>query len=207
MNVLIDLHYLPCLNYFRLMTAASQFILEVDENYQKQSYRNRTTILTCHGANSLTIPVKKALHTPIQTVEIDYSQNWHKQHWKSIQSAYGKSPYFEHYAHRFEEIYKKEHLFLFDLNRDFLHLCLTIIGISFPLLNTTSFQKEVTPSVIDFRNLIHPKKSFLFQENGTYKSYIQLFGDSYIDNLSILDLIFCEGPNSLSILKSNKENE
>src|SRR5690606_30373631 len=108
MPALLSLHYLPCIEYFACFIKYDKIYLEACESYTKQSYRNRCRIKTSQRIDTLSVPVCKAdRHTNIQDVRIDYSQGWVKDHWKGIQTAYGKSPFFEHYADLFSHIFKK----------------------------------------------------------------------------------------------------
>ena len=110
-KILIELHHLPCLDYWKTILEAhnlgKEVILEANENFNKQSYRNRTYILGANGKLALTVPVQKGSQkTLITEVKIDYSADWNRQHWQSIKSAYGKSPFFIHYADFLEPIYE-----------------------------------------------------------------------------------------------------
>ena len=201
MNLLIDLHYLPCLEYFSNLLHHDSIYLEAHENFQKQSYRNRCTILAVNKIDTLTVPILKSnSKVLVKDVEIDYSQPWQKNHWRAIRSAYGKAPYYEYFCDYFEKIYDKKSRFLWDLNTETLTMCLKLMQIKKELLFTTEYNKETeinVEEVIDKRSLVHPKK----EGEMTEVPYTQVFGKDFVPNLSVIDLIFNEGPNSSAILK------
>jgi hypothetical protein len=205
MNLLIDLQYLPCLEYFAHLLRADIVYLEAHENFQKQSYRNRCVILTTNKIDTLTVPVLKSNSKQlIREVEVDYSQPWQKIHWKAIKSAYGKAPYYEYFSEYFEKIYDKKPRFLWDLNYEILTVCLGLLRLKKELLLTTEYNKEAgihVKEVLDKRSLVHPKKQGEMAE----VKYTQVFGREFVSNLSIIDLIFNEGPNGTSILKKGFE--
>lgn len=198
-SILIDLQYLPCLNYFSEIAACDTIYIEAQEKFQKQTYRNRCEILSSNGPISLTVPVvgetKKAT---IKKVEIDYTTFWQNQHWKSIQSAYGKAPFYEDYSPYIKDVIMKKPTFLFDLNLNILTICLQLLNLSPIIKFTEEYEKLVENNVIDLRSTISPKKKII---NPNSLAYVQLFGSNFVANLSIIDLLFCEGPNAMSFLK------
>ena len=214
-KILIELHYLPCLDYWKTILEAhnlgKKVILEANENYTKQSYRNRTYILGANGKLALTVAVQKgSQRINIKEVKIDYSTDWNRQHWQSIKSAYGKSPFFIHYADFLEPIYENPPVLLWEFNYKLLTICQKLLRISIPIKNTENFEKEVDSQILDKRNTISPKKTAIF----AHQEYYQIFGNKFENrfnldtenkfifenNLSILDLLFNEGTNALTII-------
>jgi hypothetical protein len=206
MNILIDIQYLPCIEYFIQILQADTVYLEAYENFQKQSYRNRCRILTTNKIDTLSVPVLKGnSKILIKEVEIDYTQPWQKIHWRAIQSAYGKAPYFEYFADYFRKLYDKKPRFLWDLNTEAMTVCLNLLRVEKEILFTTEYNKDAgihVKETIDMRSLVHPKKQGEMSE----VKYPQVFGRDFVSNLSIIDLIFNEGPNGKALLKlgSNK---
>jgi hypothetical protein len=202
MNLLIDLQYLPCLDYFVQLVHHDTIYLEACENFQKQSYRNRCLILTANKIDLLSVPVLNSnSKTLIREVEIDYTQPWQKVHWRAIQSAYGKAPYFEYFSDYFQKLYDKKPRFLWDLNLEALTVCLTLLRIEKNIQFTTEYNKEAgihVKEVSDKRSLIHPKKPVEMAEI----RYTQAFGRQFVPNLSIVDLLLNEGPNGKTLLKT-----
>lgn len=198
MILLTELHYHPGINFFQQAFKADEVWIEAHENYIKQSYRNRCHILTSQGPISLTVPVKGGNgKTLITQLEIDYEQKWVNAHWRTIRSAYGNSPYFEFYADYFRDVYQRQPQFLFELNRAFLDLYLKFLKFSKPLRLTGRYEEKYSPEVQDFRSQIHPKKA---PDSLALKPYAQVFGKQFVPNLSMLDLLFNQGPEAAKYL-------
>ena len=192
---ILSIHYLPCVLWFRHFLNDEHVLLEQHENYEKQSYRNRCVILSANGPLALTIPVKKTQHKiPMHEVEIENDFNWQKQHWEAICSAYRSSPYFEHYEHHFENFYKKKFNFLQDFNIELIKVCLKILKIDKEIILSDSYYISLADCA-DFRRIISPK----IKSDETFNPYLQVFAAKFpfIENLSVLDLIFNQGPNSI----------
>lgn len=197
------MHYLPCLEYFSCLMQFDEVILDAHEPYARQTYRNRCRVLTANKVDVLTVPVKnRGDGNPIREVRIDYTQNWHRRHWGCLQSAYGKSPYFEHYAPGLEAVYHKKLPFLFDFNLELLTLCLYFLGIKKVITNTLS-HPELEDNLFDARSLISAKKSP--NDPVFYQSfpYHQTFGNDFVMNMSIVDLLFNKGPESRLVLSQS----
>jgi hypothetical protein len=168
--------------------------VEVYEHFVKQTYRNRCRILTANGVENLIVPVVHGGHKiPMREVQIDYTQNWVKQHWGAIVAAYAKAPYFEYLAADVENILKKKTTFLFDLNAEILTLCLKWLRLNPRLNMTQSYQAKPESGQFDARSQIHPKKSDLGNILETQVVYKQNFGEVFVPHLSILDLLMCQG--------------
>ena len=199
--MVIDLQYLPSLEYFCALLKHDTIVIETHEYFEKQSYRNRCKILTTNKIDVLTVPVKNGnSKVLIRDLRIDYHQDWTRRHWGAIHSAYGKSPFFEFYADYFKILLAKKPDFLFDFNLDLLTICLKLLRLEKTIIFTEKYEKDVEN---DCRGLIHPKK--YYQENQLYQpvKYRQNFGNEFEPNLSILDLLFCQGNQSLKILQES----
>lgn len=200
-TALIDLHYLPSLEYFVCLMKHDNIIIEVNEYYQKQSYRNRCYIRGANGIQALTIPIKNGnSKILIKEIEIDYQQKWLNEHWRSINSAYGRAAYFEFFDIYFQKIFEQKPALLIDFNYQLLTLCLKLMKWDKKLTNTESYQQSLPEDFLDLRSVVHPKT--YWQNNSLYKTkkYNQVFGKDFDSNLSIIDLLFCEGPSAKNIL-------
>jgi hypothetical protein len=204
--MIIDLHYFPCLAYFACISKYDTVSIEAHENYVKQSYRNRCFILTANKVVTLSVPVCKSNRKQtIRDVKIDYQQGWLKDHWRTITSAYGKSPFFEYYSPYFKQVLFKKYKFLFDLNFELLTNCLNLLKLEIKVSQTDTYEKGDICNRDDYRGVIHWKEGDL--EN-IYRPlpYQQNFGSNFVPNLSILDVLFCEGNHSLSIIRRSLIN-
>lgn len=202
-RILLETHYLPCIEYFVLLSK-KDFVIHHQETYQKQSYRNRCYILGPNKIQLLTVPVTgKTKRSQISDVRIDYSENWHLGHVRSIRTAYGKAPYFEYYFEYFEQVLMQKHEFLWDLNQQMLTLCLDLLKIDRKISDSKESQLNLTVLDNRYYELISRKTSHL--DRNIYKDvrYQQLFGSNFVPNLSIIDLLFCEGPNSGTIISQS----
>jgi hypothetical protein len=206
MKALLSTAYWPNLHYFYYILNSENIVIESYENYHKQSYRNRTQILTANGKLDLSIPVKK-LNTKelIRDVEIFYTENWQINHWRAITSAYKNSPYFEFFEKEIHYFYSKEFKFLIDYNTEQLKLILKLLKVKKDISFTTTFEKEPS-NFIDLRNNIHPKIEFtedIIVAEKLKQHYYQTFESKFPfhPNLSILDLLFNKGLETVDYLK------
>ena len=201
--MIVELQYFPNAAYFSLFMKQEVVHLEQCEYFIKQTYRNRCSILTANGIDVLSVPVLEGnSKTLIRDLRIDYSQKWVNRHWRAIQSAYGKAPFFEYYADEFKLILQQKPIFLFELNLSILTVCLKYLQIDKPLSFTTVYENGSINPIEDIRSVIHPKKSYEPRIQYTPVAYAQVFGNNFAQDLSILDILFCEGPNAYQIIKS-----
>lgn len=203
----IELHYLPSLEYLCAIYPFDEIQLEKHEHYVKQSFRNRCYINTSQGIQKLIVPLReKHGKISVHEIKIDHQQKWQNNHWRSIESAYRNAPYFEYYSDNLKKIIYETHELLFDLNMNLLSFCLRSIDLSRHLTSTDIFEKQLETYISDLRGKITPKKNFEYRPFYQPTSYQQVFGNTFVNNLSFLDLLFCEGPNSLRIIQSSKSN-
>ncbi|MEQ9466240.1 MAG: WbqC family protein [Ekhidna sp.] len=201
MSVLtIEPHYLGSLEFFALLTQHSKLRFEIHDSFPKQTYRNRTYFLSSNKVQSLIVPVKYSNGQPTKEVTVDYSQRWLKDHWGAFYSSYGKAPFFEYFSEEFRTIWQDKPTHLIDLNMKFIQLVLKILQADVEIELTDSFERKYEG---DKRNVINPKESFKNRKIYTPVTYTQLFGDTFVPNLSIIDLIMCEGPNAAPILSNS----
>ena len=186
------LHRMPC-------------IIEQHDHFVKQTYRNRCVIATANGTQTLTVPIERYDGTkcPMRDIRISDHGNWRHLHWNALVSAYGETPFFEFYADDLRPFFEKQHTFLFDLNLDIMHTMCQLLDVR-PQV-TLSEQYIVLPSeddaVVDFREAIRPKHPLPdadFNPTPYYQVRAQRYG--FLPNLSILDLLFNEGPEGIFYL-------
>lgn len=206
-TVLIDLHYLPCTQFFSAVLGADEIRLESNEYYVKQSYRNRCYLLGANKVEMLIVPVvdgnKKIL---IKDIKIDYQQRWYDIHWRTMKAAYGKSPFFEYFADYFQQTLQKKPAFLWDLNFELLTICLKLLQVNKTISLTENYDEDIDSSIYDLRGLITPKKAPETHIPFNPVAYQQNFGNEFVPNLSVIDLLFCRGNQSLGILKKSAIN-
>lgn len=207
MNALLSTAYWPNLHYFYYVLNSKNVVIESYENYHKQSFRNRTQILTANGKLDLSMPVKK-INTKelIKDVEISYTENWQINHWRAITSAYKNSPYFDFFEEEIRSFYSKEFKFLMEFNTEQLKLILKLLKVKKDISFTSSFEKE-TSTLLDLRNSIHPKIAFTEDQVVAGKlnpPYYQTFDSKFPfhPNLSIIDLLFNKGLETVEYLKT-----
>jgi hypothetical protein len=197
--ILVSTAYLPPVEYFSLISRSDEIIVEREENYAKQTYRNRCYILSAHGPQTLSVPVYLgSLHkTMIKDIRIDYSKRWQQVHLRAMAAAYNASPFFEFYFEKIENIISTNYNFLLDLNMELTKSVLEILKLNKLISYSTNFE-PVGENENDFRYSISPKK----ESKSNAKEYIQVFnpGDGFIPGLSILDLIFNLGPDAVDYL-------
>ena len=201
MDILIHPNYFPNIHQFRQIIKANSILLEVSDNYQKQTFRNRTYIYGANGKLGLFIPV---IHTHknrelFKDVKISYDSNWMDLHLKSLQSAYRSSPYFEYFEDDFIKLYSEKEKFLADFNIKCIKLISNLLDLDLDFKISNEYVKK-TNDIIDLRDLSNARK----QKKIETPKYIQVFESKhgYLNNLSILDLIFSEGTNSVLLMNN-----
>lgn len=172
----------------------------------KQSYRNRCYLKTSQGIEMLIVPLTaKQGKTPIKDVRIDYDQKWQNNHWRTIETAYRKAPYFEYYFEDLKNILYQHHNFLFDLNLELLSFCLKCIRLTPTITVSVSYEKVAPSHVFDLRSQINPKKPSFGRNFYKPVPYYQVFGSGFAENLSLIDLLFCEGPKASPLLIASQD--
>jgi hypothetical protein len=206
-SLLIELHFLPCIEYWCALQSFDEVIFEKNEHYVKQSYRNRCYINTANGKQALAVPLtEKHGKVIIKDIRIDYSKKWQNNHWRTIESAYRNSPFFEHYAGEIQQAIFKKNTFLFDLNTHLLSFCLQALKWDLKPSESVSYETIPQNGVTDYRSVINAKKSYSERRFYEPVTYYQIFGNRFVENLSVIDLLFCEGPQSSHIIsRSRKE--
>lgn len=197
MSTILSLHYLPNILWMRHFLT-NNCVIDVNEHFVKQTFRNRAVILSANGPMALTIPILKTAHKmPVNTLVTDNSIHWQRQHWESLKSAYGSAPYFIHYADAFEKIYNSQVTNLSAFEIELLKLCIKLLKVDVTL-NFSESYVVCGDEGLDMRNQINPK----IKPEATFKPYLQVFADKFPfeANLSVVDVLFNQGPRSIDYI-------
>ena len=216
---LLSTAYLPPIEYFVAIANSGRVEIECGEMYQKQSYRTRCHINGANGLLVLTLPVLRSAakgeesshKIPVAQLKIDYSKPWLLQHKRALEAAYMSSPFFEYYMDDLYAVLDSGEESLLAMNTRLVHTISELIGIQTPIVMSNG--NFIAPGsdllqergISDFRDSIHPKKpSLLMERLKMNKPYWQVFTNKqgFVPNLSVLDLLFNEGPNAISYLES-----
>jgi len=201
----IESQLFPCVDYFKNAIQGAHINIEQCEFFQKGSFRNRYVIAGANGLSFLTIPVSggREQKTLIKEVKIDYSVNWSEKHFRSIRSSYNNSPFYQYYEDEVKDLLFSKEKFLLDLNIKILVWLFKSLKINV-ILEFTDYFFPFLNEGIDLRGTLLPK-NFQDNDNNWKPLYPQVFEDrfGFQKNLSILDLLFCIGPNSLSLLEGS----
>lgn len=208
-NILLSTAYLPPVQWFSKLVANGVVYIEHWESYHKQTYRNRCMIDSANGAISLTVPVEKPSDGSrlIKDMRISDHDDWRTKHWHALESSYYNSPFFEFYQDDFRPFYEKRYDFLIDFNQELVMKCLELMNVKAEMIATSVF---TDPDEIDsdawkdLRDVISPKTPLAEDPDFHVKPYYQVFdqGAGFKPNLSIVDLIFNMGPESVFLIKN-----
>ncbi|MBN1117625.1 MAG: WbqC family protein [Bacteroidales bacterium] len=207
-TAILSTAYLPNIQYVSKFMGHKKVIIDIHETYQKQSYRNRTSILGANGKLDLTIPVVKQFGNSTKTKDIliEYETNWQSVHWKAIVSAYGHSPFFEIFEAELAPLFIKKTKYLVDFNTNVLLQLFESLGKTDIQLNLSEKYILTSREIIDYRDSIHPKQRMQIPDSH-FKApeYFQVFAEKheFISNLSFLDLIFNEGSQALYLCQNS----
>jgi hypothetical protein len=199
-GAVFPMFYLPPVEYFiNINRYKPDILIEREEHFPKQTYRNRANVYTPDGALTLTVPVSKGSknHTKVKDVKINYDFEWQRLHWLGLQACYRRSAYFEYYEDEFAVFYEKQYPFLFDYNEQLLQFILKSLKLKIDIKYTDTYQAAY-PELVDFRSSIHPQKKMEIEQ----KTYFQVFEDrkGFLKNMSIVDLLFNQGPHAINYL-------
>ena len=202
--ILLHPSYFPSIEKMAYISQAEKLVWEVEDNYQKQTYRNRAYIAHSNGRLLLNIPIKHSkdgVRLKMKDVIVENDFPWQEQHWKSIQSAYRTSPFFEYYEDDLSHLFLEPSENLMTHNLRIFDVLCELIGIDLDSSKTTSFESEPQPEITDLRFLINAKRKPDFQT----EPYTQVLeaNHGFLPNLSVLDLLFNEGPNTLGYLEAS----
>jgi hypothetical protein len=201
--ILIHPTYFPSIVQMVAIAQADSFVFEAEDNYLKQTYRNRAYIAHSNGKLTLNVPIKHSkdgAKLKYKEVMVENSFPWQSQHWKSLQSAYRTSPFFEYYEDELAPLFEKPVEQLFEFNLKIFEILCDLIGIDTYYSFTSEYLK--IPKEKDLRYLVMVKKESEYPI-AKYNQVLQK-NQEFLTNLSVLDLLFNEGPNTLSYLEEQK---
>ena len=199
-KLVVGLDYFPCIAYFHALKRHEVLLLDIDSYYEKQTYTNRCHIATSQGVDKLVVPIKHVggKHA-YKEVRIDYSSRWHVHHMRALQTAYGKAPYYEVMEELCFPVLSRTHGFLMDLSLELLMRIMRFFGIPQRVELTKGFigkseaMAEGDGDMVDMRGVFHPKRKLdesLIKELPVYRP---IFEQPFVANLSVLDILCCEG--------------
>ncbi|TVZ25150.1 WbqC-like protein [Gillisia sp. Hel_I_86] len=202
-EILVSLPYFGPISQFKELVDTTKVWIEKEDNFQKQTYRNRMYVYGANGKLSLNIPIKHLPKTEVKVhqkyngVKIDNDDKWQNTHWKSLKTAYQTSPFFEFYEDELAPLFSQEYPTLYEFNQDCFKTVLECLQLELEFEHTSEYDKH-PENIVDLRNLINAKSTLKIPE------YIQVFQEKYgfLSNLCILDLLFNEGPNAVAYLKA-----
>jgi hypothetical protein len=212
MTLIIDIQYFPSVIFYKISYKYSHILIEQCESYQKMSFRNRCRITGAEGVVDLSVPMAggRDQKTVMKEVRIAAGRSWQAQHWKTIVSCYSRSPWFEYYRDGLQKLFEEPVEFLMDWDLRCLEWSLRALGMDRPILLTDRYQKVYDPELgVDWRGRLSPKS---LEEWGATAGggldgvvrYRQVFEEriGFMPNLSILDLLFCEGKEAIRYIRS-----
>jgi len=206
-TVYLSSAYLAPVQYYSKLMHYPQVYLEAHCNYVKQTYRTRCDIAGANSILTLSIPVDKGamIKCPTKDIKISYDTDWQRLHWKSIESAYRTSPFFDYYEDDLHPFYEKKWNFLFDFNIEIQKLILSLLGIDIKIQHTHTYKKDFASNELDLREIIHPKKSINADQYFVVTPYYQVFQEKlgFLPNLSIIDLLFNMGNEARLVLRNS----
>jgi hypothetical protein len=203
-EVLMDIQYLPSIAWYQAAVKAGKLELEQWEHYQKVSYKNRCWVAGANGRVMLSVPLEKGKgqRTLMKDVKLSYKERWNVQHWRTLESNYRRSPYFEYLEADFRQLYERQFVFLMDMNLQFMEVINRILGFEPEMKLTEVYRKEPETGMLDLRAAFRPSDQEQPSGEGL-PAYQQVFEDrtGFLPNLSIADLLFCEGRHGFELLK------
>lgn len=204
MQIIIESQYIGCARYWSLLVQSEHIVLDQHEHYVKRSYRNRAHILGANGLLKLSVPLEhgKQQRSILKDVRISYQENWQKNHWQSLVSAYRRSPFFEYYEDNFRKLYQTEYEFLFEYNYAYLVQIAKLLNVNLFVSFSVNYQPKSVFQGLDCRNKFLPQQTLSLD----FPKYTQVFSDrfDFIPDLCVLDVLFNLGTRSVEYLKGIK---
>jgi hypothetical protein len=203
-DILLPTAYFPPVSYFVHLSRSSNVFIEQMETFPKQTYRNRCEIMTSAGKLNLVVPVSRpnGNHTITKDIDINYNEPWNLHHWKSVQTAYRSSPYFNYYSDLFHPLFISKEPSLLAHNNEILSMICRILSLKITISLTNDYIKD-SRDIVDLRKDFSPKK---LQRGTLFHEYPQVFSHKtgFMPDLSILDLLFNMGPDAVNYVEKIK---
>ena len=202
--ITLESNYFPCINYFKELVNNSDCTIDQWESFRKMSFRNRCIVVGANGLINLSVPIEGGRNTKqlMKDVKISYSEGWQQQHWKTIVSSYAKAPFFEYYHNEIEVLIKKQHTFLIDKNMQIIFWLIKKFKLQTIVSLSENIEQKILSNELSFLNEWIPS-NYTSEEKKTVH-YNQMFEEKlgFQRNVSILDLLFCEGPRKTKFFNS-----
>ena len=206
-TLLIEYQYFGTVNYYKTLFQFSNIKFEEYENYEKGSFRNRTPVPGANGVINLSVPLQKGRDqkAPFRDIKIDYRDKWMVLHMRALDACYNRAPFYEFYREGIRDLLYQEETYLMALDKKLVHWVLKMLKAKPHISATETYDRIVEGDIVDARNTVLPGKELNENLNFTVAEYDQVFRDriGFKPNMSILDLLFCEGPASAGLLKSS----
>jgi hypothetical protein len=207
MTTYIELQYLPPLWTFAALACSGDILyIEAQEHYHKGSFRNRAHIAGPNGIHRLSIPLRQGKNQQMPTSDVLLATDtpWPRTHWRTLASAYGSAPFFDHYADSLASLFEKPHTHLWGWNTQFVHWILAALALPGTILYSVEYQARLPEHIADWRDVLRPQKGPKLPAGIRPVKYGQVFEDrhGFLPGLSVLDLIFCTGPAAVGILRA-----
>jgi hypothetical protein len=204
MKLLIDYQYFGTVNYYKMLFKFKHIEFEEYEHYQKGSFRNRTIIPGANGLIPLSVPLQNGRdqRALFKNIKIAYKENWVLQHTRALDACYMRAPFYEFYRDSLFAILTSQEEFLMDLDRKLIQWVLKMMKANLTITFSTSYQEELAIEFQDGRNRFLPNHAIAVEDQVNYR---QVFEDriGFQPNMSILDLLFCNGPAATGLLKDS----
>lgn len=193
----------PNIYWWSLVAAADKVVFDEAEHFEKMTYRNKYFVIGANGVIQLSIPLQKGRNqrAAMKNIAIANTEQWQQQHWRGITSSYRRTPYFEHYEPELQQLFEQEYRGLTDFNKASIDWLKKQLSLNYKEEIADKYQSNYEDATADFRKSIKPSIGATMAEGIYYQPFDERNG--FVSNLSMLDLVFCEGPNAVNVIKQH----